>query len=52
VAHLLNGVLNLVVSSKDEKFPSLLKDCYLLKNDSDVRRETETVNDSTDGSES
>jgi hypothetical protein len=40
VAHRLNGIINLVVSSKDEEFLGLLKDCPLLSNDSDVRNET------------
>lgn len=46
----MNGVINLVVSSKDEEFLSMLKDCLLLKNDSDVQNETDTVNGNTDGS--
>jgi hypothetical protein len=50
VAHLLKDAINLVVSSKDEEFLSLLKDCPLFKNGSDVRNETGTVNGNTDGS--
>jgi hypothetical protein len=45
-----NGVINLLASSKEEELLSLLKDCRLLKNDSDVRNETDTVNGNTDGS--
>jgi hypothetical protein len=49
VAQLLKGVINILISNKEEEFLSLLKDCPLLKNDSDVRNETDTVNGNTDG---
>jgi hypothetical protein len=42
VAHILNIVMNFVVSIKGGKFLNPLKDCPLLKNISGVRNETDT----------